>query len=67
MTQREAGDRLAAAPGSKLYGHVSVMVAYFGEARVVVSGVAASLLSHPQRGFGARSHRSNATGPCRGP
>jgi 16S rRNA (adenine1518-N6/adenine1519-N6)-dimethyltransferase len=35
MTQREAGQRLAAAPGSKVYGHVSVMVAYFGEARVV--------------------------------
>jgi 16S rRNA (adenine1518-N6/adenine1519-N6)-dimethyltransferase len=34
MTQREAGDRLAARPGSKLYGHVSVVVAYFGEARV---------------------------------
>jgi 16S rRNA (adenine1518-N6/adenine1519-N6)-dimethyltransferase len=37
MTQREAGQRLAAAPGSKVYGHVSVMVAYFGEARVVSS------------------------------
>jgi 16S rRNA (adenine1518-N6/adenine1519-N6)-dimethyltransferase len=35
MTQREAGQRLAATPGSKLYGHVSVMVAYFGKARLV--------------------------------
>lgn len=35
MTQRDAGYRLAAGPGSKLYGQVSVMVAYFGEARVV--------------------------------
>jgi 16S rRNA (adenine1518-N6/adenine1519-N6)-dimethyltransferase len=35
MTQREAGQRLAAPPGSKVYGHVSVMVAYFGTARVV--------------------------------
>jgi 16S rRNA (adenine1518-N6/adenine1519-N6)-dimethyltransferase len=35
MTQREAGERLAAGPGTKVYGHVSVMVAYFGEARVV--------------------------------
>jgi 16S rRNA (adenine1518-N6/adenine1519-N6)-dimethyltransferase len=37
MTQREAGDRLSAGPGSKAYGHVSVMVEYFGEARVVSS------------------------------
>jgi 16S rRNA (adenine1518-N6/adenine1519-N6)-dimethyltransferase len=35
MTQREAGQRLAAIPGTKVYGHVSVMVAYFGKARVV--------------------------------
>jgi 16S rRNA (adenine1518-N6/adenine1519-N6)-dimethyltransferase len=37
MTQREAGHRLAADPGSKVYGHVSVMVKYFGDARVVSS------------------------------
>jgi 16S rRNA (adenine1518-N6/adenine1519-N6)-dimethyltransferase len=37
MTQREAGQRLAAGPGTKVYGHVSVMVAYFGQARVVSS------------------------------
>jgi 16S rRNA (adenine1518-N6/adenine1519-N6)-dimethyltransferase len=35
MTQREAGERLAAAPGSKVYGQVSAIVAYFGDARVV--------------------------------
>jgi 16S rRNA (adenine1518-N6/adenine1519-N6)-dimethyltransferase len=35
MTQREAGHRLAAEPGSKVYGHVSVMVAYFGVVSVV--------------------------------
>lgn len=34
MTQREAGERLAAAPGSKAYGHVSVVVAYFATATV---------------------------------
>jgi 16S rRNA (adenine1518-N6/adenine1519-N6)-dimethyltransferase len=37
MTQLEAGQRMAASPGSGLYGHVSVMVAYFGDARVVSS------------------------------
>jgi 16S rRNA (adenine1518-N6/adenine1519-N6)-dimethyltransferase len=34
MTQREVGERLAASPGSKSYGATSVLVAYFGEARV---------------------------------
>lgn len=34
MTQREAGERLAAAPGSKTYGHVSVVVAYYATASV---------------------------------
>ena len=34
MTQREAGERLAAAPGSKTYGHVSVVVAYYATAEV---------------------------------
>ncbi len=35
MTQREAGERLAAGPGSKTYGHVSVVVAFYGSASVV--------------------------------
>jgi 16S rRNA (adenine1518-N6/adenine1519-N6)-dimethyltransferase len=35
MTQREVGERLAASPGSKAYGGVSVMVRYFADARVV--------------------------------
>lgn len=34
MTQREAGERLAAAPGSKTYGHVSVVVAFYATASV---------------------------------
>lgn len=34
MTQREVGERLAAAPGSKVYGLTSVLVAYHGSARV---------------------------------
>jgi 16S rRNA (adenine1518-N6/adenine1519-N6)-dimethyltransferase len=34
MTQREVGERLAAAPGSKTYGQPSVLVAYFAAARV---------------------------------
>lgn len=34
MTQREAGERLAAGPGSKTYGHVSVVVAFYADAVV---------------------------------
>jgi 16S rRNA (adenine1518-N6/adenine1519-N6)-dimethyltransferase len=35
MVQREVGERLAAPPGSKTYGAVSVKVAYYGRAKVV--------------------------------
>ena len=35
MVQREVGERLAAAPGSRAYGAVSVKVAYYTTARVV--------------------------------
>jgi 16S rRNA (adenine1518-N6/adenine1519-N6)-dimethyltransferase len=35
LTQREVGERLAAAPGTKAYGATSVMVACFAEANVV--------------------------------
>ena len=34
MTQREAGERLAAAPGLKAYGHVSVVVAFYATASI---------------------------------
>ena len=34
MTQREAGERLVAAPGSKAYGHVSVVAAFYATAVV---------------------------------
>jgi 16S rRNA (adenine1518-N6/adenine1519-N6)-dimethyltransferase len=34
MTQREAGERLTARPGSKAYGHVSVVAAYYATASV---------------------------------
>lgn len=34
MTQKEVGERLAAPPGSKTYGASSVLVAYWGTARV---------------------------------
>jgi 16S rRNA (adenine1518-N6/adenine1519-N6)-dimethyltransferase len=36
MTQREAGERLAAAPGSKVYGASSVLAQFFAD--VVVAG-----------------------------
>ena len=35
MVQREVGERLAAGPGTKAYGAVSVKIAYYGHARVV--------------------------------
>lgn len=35
MVQREAGGRLVASPGSKVYGGVSVLVAYYAEAKVL--------------------------------
>ena len=35
MTQKEVGERLVAPPGSKVYGQTSVMVRYFGAARVI--------------------------------
>ncbi|MEM7338888.1 MAG: 16S rRNA (adenine(1518)-N(6)/adenine(1519)-N(6))-dimethyltransferase RsmA [Actinomycetota bacterium] len=34
MVQREAGERLAASPGTKAYGIPSVLVAYWAEARI---------------------------------
>jgi len=37
MVQREVGERLAAPPGSKTYGAVSVKVAYYADAEVVGS------------------------------
>jgi 16S rRNA (adenine1518-N6/adenine1519-N6)-dimethyltransferase len=37
MTQREVGERLAAAPGSKTYGQASVLVAYHAVAEVVAA------------------------------
>ena len=35
MVQREVGERMAAGPGTKVYGAVSVKIAYYGHARVV--------------------------------
>jgi 16S rRNA (adenine1518-N6/adenine1519-N6)-dimethyltransferase len=37
MVQREVGERLAATPGGREYGAVSVKVAYFGRARIAGS------------------------------
>lgn len=37
MVQREAGERLVAGPGSKAYGIPSVLLSYWGEARIVGS------------------------------
>jgi len=37
MVQKEVGDRLAAGPGSKIYGIPSVLTAYWGVARIVAT------------------------------
>ena len=37
MTQREVGERLAAPPGSKVYGATSVLTAFFAEAKVAAA------------------------------
>ena len=37
MAQREVGQRLAASPGSKIYGQTSVLVAFYAQARVAAN------------------------------
>lgn len=46
MVQREAGERLVAGPGSKTYGIPSVLVSYWGTAKLV--GSVGSELFHPR-------------------
>ena len=48
MVQREAGERLAAPPGSKTYGIPSVLTAYWARARVVASVRAELFLPRPR-------------------
>jgi 16S rRNA (adenine1518-N6/adenine1519-N6)-dimethyltransferase len=48
MVQREVGERLAAAPGSREYGIPSVKVAYHGTARVVGRVPAAVFVPRPR-------------------
>lgn len=48
MVQREAGERLAAGPGSSAYGAVSVRVSYFADARVVARVPADVFLPRPK-------------------
>ena len=48
MVQREVGERMAAAPGSKAYGSVSVRVAYFARATVVGRVPAAVFVPRPR-------------------
>jgi 16S rRNA (adenine1518-N6/adenine1519-N6)-dimethyltransferase len=47
MVQREVGERLAARPGSRVYGAVSVRVAFFAEARVVAKIPASVFVPRP--------------------
>lgn len=47
MVQREVGERLVAAPGSRSYGAASVRVAYFAEARVMARVPADVFLPRP--------------------
>jgi 16S rRNA (adenine1518-N6/adenine1519-N6)-dimethyltransferase len=48
MVQREVGERLAAAPGSRVYGSVSVNVAYACEAELVGSVPATVFMPRPK-------------------
>lgn len=48
MVQREVGERLAASPGDRAYGAVSVKVAYRAEARVVASVPASVFFPKPK-------------------
>jgi len=48
MVQREAGERLAAAPGTRIYGAVSVKVAYYARAAVVGSVPATVFVPQPK-------------------
>lgn len=48
MVQREVGERLAAGPGSRAYGAVSVKVAYHAEARVVSTVPASVFVPRPR-------------------
>jgi 16S rRNA (adenine1518-N6/adenine1519-N6)-dimethyltransferase len=48
MVQREVGDRLAARPGDKAYGAVSVKVAYHATARVVGTVPASVFVPRPE-------------------
>jgi 16S rRNA (adenine1518-N6/adenine1519-N6)-dimethyltransferase len=47
MVQKEVADRLAAAPGSKQYGAVSVKVAYWASAKVVATVPASVFVPRP--------------------
>lgn len=48
MVQREVGERLAAGPGQRTYGAVSVKVAYHAEARVVSKVPASVFVPRPR-------------------
>ena len=58
MVQREVGERLAAPPGSRAYGAVSVKVAYYAEARLAGTVPASVFMPRPEGRVGARSPRS---------
>ncbi|MEJ7801604.1 MAG: rRNA adenine dimethyltransferase family protein, partial [Ilumatobacter sp.] len=47
MVQKEVADRMAAGPGSKLYGAVSVKVAYWASALVVATVPASVFVPRP--------------------
>ena len=58
MVQREVGERLAAVPGTKSYGAVSVKVAYYATARLV--GRVPAAVSFPGPGWSPFSSASSA-------
>ena len=58
MVQREVGERLAAGPGDKAYGAVSVKVAYHATARVVGTRPGVGVRAPSRGGVGAGAHRA---------
>lgn len=67
MVQAEVGERMAAAPGSKAYGYLSVSVQYFAEPQVVLSVPPHAFLPQPKVSSAVvrLEARNGPAAPCR--
>ena len=64
MVQREVGERLAAGPGSRAYGAVSVKVAYWADAPTGREGVPRGVRAPSSGRVGARPDRAPVPAGC---